>query len=286
MTMGSDFQYTNAHIWFKNLDKLIYYVNRRQMNGSKINIFYSTPSCYLYSLYKSNNTWPVKTDDFFPYASRAHSFWTGYFTSRSALKNYVRRTTNFLHTMRQTYLIANIAFPYDNANQVKEAFDTLGRAIGAAQHHDGVSGTERQVVADDYARRLAFGTSQVLEALEPFIDPGYYCGNLNISVCYATENLDWMVMMVLNTLSYHTDIWVRLPVNDSNYVVRDVNENPVFFEVVQLYNETMKIPERNSQAQYELVFKAASLPPGMKISYKQTGSCRQCEQLVSSRNCE
>ena len=28
MTMGSDFQYQNAHQNFKNLDKLIYYVNK------------------------------------------------------------------------------------------------------------------------------------------------------------------------------------------------------------------------------------------------------------------
>jgi hypothetical protein len=27
MTMGSDFQYENAHVWFQNLDKLIKYVN-------------------------------------------------------------------------------------------------------------------------------------------------------------------------------------------------------------------------------------------------------------------
>lgn len=28
LTMGEDFQYENAHRWFKNLDKLIHYVNK------------------------------------------------------------------------------------------------------------------------------------------------------------------------------------------------------------------------------------------------------------------
>ena len=28
LTMGSDFQFENAHRWFKNLDKLIHYVNQ------------------------------------------------------------------------------------------------------------------------------------------------------------------------------------------------------------------------------------------------------------------
>ena len=71
MTMGSDFQYSNAHRWFKNLDKLIKYVNLEQTkSGSKVNIFYSTTACYLYSLNMANTTWPMKYDDFFPYAHR------------------------------------------------------------------------------------------------------------------------------------------------------------------------------------------------------------------------
>ena len=28
MTMGEDFQYENANTWYKNLDKLMYYVNK------------------------------------------------------------------------------------------------------------------------------------------------------------------------------------------------------------------------------------------------------------------
>ena len=97
MSLGGDFRYSNAHIEFKNLDKMIKYVNARQLNGSNVNIFYSTTACYLYSLNKEVNiTWPVKTDDFFPYVYREHSFWTGYFTSRPSLKYFVKQASNFL----------------------------------------------------------------------------------------------------------------------------------------------------------------------------------------------
>ena len=41
-TMGSDFQYENANTWYKNLDKLIHYVN---LDG-RVNAFYSTPLAY------------------------------------------------------------------------------------------------------------------------------------------------------------------------------------------------------------------------------------------------
>lgn len=33
MTMGSDFHYENAHLWFKNLDKLIAHANARVREG-------------------------------------------------------------------------------------------------------------------------------------------------------------------------------------------------------------------------------------------------------------
>ena len=38
----------------------------------------------------------------------------------------------------------------------------LGEAMGIAQHHDAVSGTEKQHVADDYAQRLAQGIDAAL----------------------------------------------------------------------------------------------------------------------------
>lgn len=38
----------------------------------------------------------VKKDDFFPYADGPHMFWTGYFSSRPALKRYERLSYNFL----------------------------------------------------------------------------------------------------------------------------------------------------------------------------------------------
>lgn len=63
-----------------------------------LNVLYSTPECYLSALQNSKNvTWPLKdTDDFFPYAHDEHSYWTGYFTSRSNLKYMICKANNLL----------------------------------------------------------------------------------------------------------------------------------------------------------------------------------------------
>lgn len=45
--------------------------------SDEVEAFYSTPSRYLDALHKANKTWPLKTDDFFPYADHPYSYWTG-----------------------------------------------------------------------------------------------------------------------------------------------------------------------------------------------------------------
>jgi lysosomal alpha-mannosidase len=80
----------------------------QQANGSDVNVFYSTPSCYLHALHQVNRPWTTKADDFFPYAHHGHGFWTGYFTSRAALKRYERQANNILQVTRQLNALANL----------------------------------------------------------------------------------------------------------------------------------------------------------------------------------
>ena len=43
--------------------------------------------------------------------------------------------------------------------------DSLADALAIAQHHDAVSGTEKQHVANDYATRLAIGYAEVINLI-------------------------------------------------------------------------------------------------------------------------
>lgn len=65
--------YTTHH---NTRHRLIHYVN---LDG-RVNVFYSTPAAYVAAkaAYPASDVaWPVKTDDFFPYADCPHCYWTG-----------------------------------------------------------------------------------------------------------------------------------------------------------------------------------------------------------------
>lgn len=66
-------QYANAHAWYKNLDKLMHYAN----SDGRLNVLYSSPESYVAAKNSYRGAWPLKTDDFFPYADCQHCYWTG-----------------------------------------------------------------------------------------------------------------------------------------------------------------------------------------------------------------
>ena len=54
------------------MDKLVHYANQ----DGRLNVFYSTPARYVAAKHSYGAAWPLKTDDFFPYADTPVSFWT------------------------------------------------------------------------------------------------------------------------------------------------------------------------------------------------------------------
>ncbi|XP_077999782.1 lysosomal alpha-mannosidase-like isoform X1 [Glandiceps talaboti] len=265
MTMGSDFQYENANEWYKNLDKLIKYVNEKE-EESNIHVLYSTPSCYVDALNKAGIKWTTKSDDFFPYASSPHSFWTGYFTSRPAIKAYVRQSNNFLQVCKQH----DVFLGPQRKNRDSEV-ETLKEAMGVAQHHDAVSGTEKQHVADDYAKRLSIGTekcqnlvseslSQLMSKDQTTMPPqAEFCPYVNISVCSSTENQQSFTVTAYNPLARSTDSYIHIPVNSQHYTISDPDGKSVPAQVMEVTAETKRIRGNHGSATHELLF-PVSLP--------------------------
>ena len=159
--MGDDFTFMNAAQNYKEMDKLIYYVNE-QTSQSGVHALYSTPACYLNAINKETGiTWPTKKDDFFPYASSKQSYWTGYFTSRPTYKYHERRANSLAQSAKKIGTF--------NSTLDKKSFDLLSEELGVAQHHDAITGTARQLVDYDYHLRLHNAEREVRKSLAQII---------------------------------------------------------------------------------------------------------------------
>ncbi|KAM0728650.1 Lysosomal alpha-mannosidase [Formica fusca] len=270
LTMGGDFTYQHAEMYFTNLDKLIRYTNQR--NGSRVNVIYSTPSCYLKALNDKKLQWPTKDDDFFPYASDPHSFWTGYFSSRPTSKYFERMGNNLLQTSKHLVALTNLKNHDEHLEHFREA-------MGVMQHHDAVTGTEKQLVADDYARLLYKSMSDAGEIISEAIwkwaekanksEPSYKiftCLELNISSCAFFEEKDKFVVIVYNPMSRSVDTYVRLPVTGNSYEVESLSDSVDAVQIVPIPERVQKIPGRSSAAINEIVFRAG-IPPFGTRSY-------------------
>jgi len=189
-TAGDDFHYMAAHMNFKNYDKLFKYI--RNTSGYNVNVFYNTPTEYLSAIYPQGITYPTKTDDFFPYADGDNAYWTGYFTSRVAYKGLVRRSGEFLQAIRklasQAIWDKSSQYLLNNFITVDKSIYKLEDAMGMGQHHDAVTGTEKQAVAEDYKLHMARGLDAAKQGvlypyLQERIQADLGISNLQFDIC-------------------------------------------------------------------------------------------------------
>ncbi|XP_027356605.1 probable alpha-mannosidase At5g13980 isoform X1 [Abrus precatorius] len=285
-TMGTDFKYQYAETWFRQMDKFIHYVNQ----DGRVHALYSTPSIYTDAKHAANEAWPIKTDDFFPYADRVNAYWTGYFTSRPALKGYVRLMSGY-------YLAARQLEYFKGKSALGPKIDPLAEALAIAQHHDAVSGTEKQHVADDYAKRLSIGYTEAEKVVatslacltEGATKTGcrspqikfQQCPLLNISYCPASE-VDFssgkdLVVVVYNPLGWKREDVIRIPVVNENVVVRDSSGKEIQSQLLPILDAIHGLRNYHTAAylgvsptvkpKYWLAFSATVPPLGFSTYY-------------------
>lgn len=189
--------------------------------------------------------------------------------------------------------------PKINSRSFDYHLNFFREAMGIMQHHDAVTGTEKQLVADDYARRLTIAiracginVRNVLNQLttagnavdtsddvcdeddaksEEDHPPAQYefefssCLGLNISKCETTETNENFIVTLYNPLPHSTFQYVRLPVTSEFWSIRDYKGMDINFQVVPIPEPVKALKYRLSSASYELVFLASELPP---IGYK------------------
>ena len=197
MEFGTDFKYQAAEHWFSQIDGLIHFVNTNQ---TAVNLLYSTPRDYAEAKMGQQTAWPLKaaatpdglSTDQLPYINTPHWQWSGYYSSRPALKGYVRSCSALFAAARQMQAFTGGA-PADSLGPSNPLF-ALERALATSQHHDAVTGTARQHVTYDYAASLSAGVADAeqllaaaLSALTGFAAPYSLCPLANATICAPLE---------------------------------------------------------------------------------------------------
>lgn len=203
LKIGADFTWDNARTWFSSVDKLIKYINE---NDERFNLFWSDPVSYTKARANENIVWTNKDDDFFPYSDCEHGFWAGYFTSRPTLKYFERQSSAFLQTAKQILSSPTLTSIFDEAQRV---ILQLTAAVGLVNHHDAVTGTSKQHVAEDYKKILSKAVTETESLLSTSIASIYnlpevsICRYTNESICEVTQSMtsnDEVVVLVYNPL--------------------------------------------------------------------------------------
>ena len=281
-TMGSDFNYMNADVWYWNMDRLIEAVNA----DGRIVMKYSNPKTYAAAKKAEAASgavqWPIDTADFFPYADGPHQFWTGYFTSRPALKGYVRETSGWFSAVRQAHALASARTP--SAAGVHK-LEELEEALGVAQHHDAVSGTAKQHVAFDYARRIAKGRAAAMPLFAQSVDsllqaaggapirdaavpqssgaqaPGWdACDRLNETVCRVTQSDTTVTLVAWSGLAQRREELFQLPVHSTTVSVTLANGSALPSQVSPVAETVTNYRRHTSEATHVLSFVAPLEP--------------------------
>jgi lysosomal alpha-mannosidase len=270
ISWGCDSMYQNAHLMFKNIEILMDYINSQPKYN--VSMFYSTPSLYVDAINKQNVQWPTKNDDFFPYADGPHAYWTGYFTSRPTIKGYVRSTNNLLQATTQLYSLSGL----NDASLRAEIFN-LQEPMGVLQHHDAVAGTEKQHVADDYAKRLWVGSGYALDVISKTISHNIgakspvaftYCPLLNESICPATDDLS--SKKVISVVAYNPLGWTRV-----EYITLPV---PVAAASVLDSNGKIVPSQISKGSPYTITFVVSIPPLGFATYFVQPGASNNKQQ--------
>lgn len=71
-------------------------------NHPEVNLFYSSPQCYIKAIRDLKPKLEVRSHDYFP-------LWTGYYSSRPEVKYLDRYANNLLQAAKQLEVIANLS---------------------------------------------------------------------------------------------------------------------------------------------------------------------------------
>ncbi|KAJ6801340.1 alpha-mannosidase 2 [Iris pallida] len=173
--LGDDFRYVSmdeAEVQFRNYQSLFDYINSNPSLNAEVK--FGTLEDYFSTLRDEAERinfsrpgelgsgelggFPSLSGDFFTYADRQQDYWSGYYVSRPFFKAVDRVLEQ---TLRASEMLAALVLGYCHKFQCSKLPISFAHKLTAArrnlalfQHHDGVTGTAKNHVVEDYGNRM------------------------------------------------------------------------------------------------------------------------------------
>jgi len=168
--LGDDFRYDHNIEWdqqFRNYMRLFNHMNSKtawnvHARFGTVKDYFSEVKRAMVKLGKheqSASEFLSLTGDFFPYTDQNDEFWTGYYSTRPFAKGLCRDLEVYLRSAEILHTLA-LSLDTERLYERSMSIDSLvksRRNLALFQHHDGITGTSRFYVAEDYELRLAYG---------------------------------------------------------------------------------------------------------------------------------
>jgi glycosyltransferase involved in cell wall biosynthesis len=152
--VGDDFRYQTmdeAHKQFTNYQKMFDWIG---VHLPSVKVSFSTLTRYFDAV--SNTKVPRLEGSFFPYSDRVQDYWTGYFNSRIFYKGYDRLLESLVAAVESKCPVVDIHLQK--------------RALGIFQHHDGITGTAKSHVVQDYYQTMQKAVTELKSKLKTCLD--------------------------------------------------------------------------------------------------------------------
>lgn len=268
--LGDDFRYTSAGEWdsmFQNYQMLFDYINTNPSLHAEAK--FGTLNDYFEALKKEKEpiSFPSLSGDFFTYADRDDHYWSGYFTTRPFYKRMDRELMSYLRCAEIIHTMAWRSVPIEQSSWLVKSDNILNSLVKAReslslfQHHDGITGTSKDFVVNDYAERLLSaikGLQNVIQLSTQFLLTGNKDGfvpdeksvyfllnedrkNANDQTTSQIYSVDekGKKMVVFNSLTWNRKTILSIKIKDfRNILVVDADDNLIEFQITPLCSFT------------------------------------------------
>ncbi|XP_014666613.1 PREDICTED: alpha-mannosidase 2x-like [Priapulus caudatus] len=279
---GDDFRYDKPAEFdqqYVNLRRLFAHINAQPWDAD---VRFGTLQDYFDAVHEREGALlpaklPTLTGDFFPYSDERTDYWSGFYTTRPFNKRLERLLASRLRAADVVFTLRDMTTTERDADAA-ELLTFARRQLGLFQHHDAITGTSEDHVADDYSRKLWLGlhavdrvilrTVQAYALADGHLRDVVTRGNMTLihmneqMRTYQSLPLKQLVgvrhkaahVLLYNALTLPRHELVRVHVNHPHVVVRDGDGVVVRSQVNPLWRPDD--PTRISDAAFEVAFLA------------------------------